>query len=146
VRDGGLEDLHDVRVLEAARDARLLEEHLDGLRDVGEFPVRDLEHDELLETRGAAAQGEEDLARSATAERGDAGVAPEREGLDQRQRLVQDARPGRLALRGLLVVPMCAFSHPETLHQSGERGSITVAVRSRASSSSALALPAASPP
>ena len=53
VLDADLEDRNDVRVVEAGREARLVEEHLDEVLLLGEVRVQPFDRDETLETRDA---------------------------------------------------------------------------------------------
>ncbi len=52
--------LHDVRVVQAGREARLLQEHLEEARVLDELRLQLLDHEKLAETRRAGRHGQGD--------------------------------------------------------------------------------------
>ena len=72
-----LEDGHDVRVVDARGEARLVEEHLDELGLLREVRVQPLDRDEALEAGDAREAREEHRRHAAAGELGDELVAVE---------------------------------------------------------------------
>ena len=75
-----VEDLHDVRMRERRRDARLVQEHLDERSVLVHRGQDALDDDELLEPRDALLDGEEELRHAAGRELADEGVLAEAAG------------------------------------------------------------------
>jgi len=71
-----LRRLHHVRVVQARREPRLVEEHGEKVRVLGELTARLLEHDELVEPRRSLHHREVDVRHAAAADLGDQPVLP----------------------------------------------------------------------
>jgi hypothetical protein len=81
LRDAEVEHLDDVRVREAHGELRLVDEHVDEERALGELGQDALDDDDLLEALDAEALRLEDLGHAALAEPLEQPVAPERSSL-----------------------------------------------------------------
>ena len=75
-----IEDLGDVRVVDAGRDPRLIEEHVDELIVLDEVRVDALDGDPLLEAAGPIHARQVDARHAADADLVDDAIAPEKEG------------------------------------------------------------------
>ena len=76
-RDAEVEHLHDVRVRQAHRELRLVDEHVDELLAAGELRQDALDDEDLLEALDAEALGLEDLGHAALAEALEQSIAAE---------------------------------------------------------------------
>lgn len=98
--------LHDVRMIETRRDARLVDQHLDELRLLGEVRAQPLDHRELAEARAGRTghDREEDVGHPAVPELGDQSIFSER-------RLAHPGRPP--VSRGVLLTVLSTVTHAE---------------------------------